>query len=113
VAKKICGGTKITKQRVSVKHIPQRTCVACRNVRSQHELMRLVRTSDGSVAVDVSGKKAGRGAYLCQARECWEIVLKGDRLGHALRTTVTQGNREQLDRYGENFCKGSVGDKSQ
>ncbi len=84
------------------KHIPQRTCVACRKVRPKRELIRLVRISDGSVEVDTSGKKAGRGAYLCL--ECWEIGLKGSQLKHALRTTLTQDNREQLFRAAEKLC---------
>ena len=81
------------------KHIPQRTCVACRKIKPKRELIRLVRISDGSVEVDTSGKKAGRGAYLCP--ECWEIGLKGSQLKHALRTTLTQDNREQLIRAAE------------
>lgn len=83
------------------KRIPQRTCVACRKVNAKRELIRLVRISDGSVEVDTSGKKAGRGAYLCRTRECWEFGLKGGRLEHTLRTTLTQDNREQLIRHGE------------
>ncbi len=55
--------------------------------------------SDESVEVDINGKKTGRGAYLCPAQECWEIGLKGGRLEHALRTTLTQDNREQLIKY--------------
>ena len=62
--------------------------------------------SDGSVEVDVSGKKAGRGAYLCRARECWEAGLKGSRLEHALRFTLTQGNRAQLIEYGKSLLQG-------
>ena len=91
---------------ITLKHIPQRTCVACRQEKSKRELVRLVRVSDGRVEVDVSGKKAGRGAYLCRTRECWQIGLKGNRLAHALRTTLTQDNREQLVRYGEGLGKG-------
>ena len=94
----------ISPRPVSVKHIPQRTCVACRKVRTKRELIRLVRVSDGSVEVDTGGKKAGRGAYLCGVRECWEIGLKGDRLEHVLRTTLTQDNREQLIRAAEKLC---------
>jgi len=63
----------------------------------------LVRISDGSVDVDTSGKRAGRGAYLCGARECWEVGLKGGRLEHALRISLTQDNRERLVRYGKDF----------
>jgi len=83
------------------KHIPQRTCVACRKVNAKRELVRLVRNFDGSVEVDTSGKKAGRGAYLCRAQDCWEIGLEGGRLEHTLRTTLTQDNREQLVKQGE------------
>ncbi len=84
-------------------HLPQRTCVACRGVNTKRELVRLVRVADGSVDIDIGGKKAGRGAYLCRAWECWEIGLKGNRLEHALRTTLTQDNREQLIKHGEDI----------
>ncbi|MDH5696681.1 MAG: YlxR family protein, partial [Dehalococcoidia bacterium] len=80
----------------SVKHIPQRTCVACRKVKAKQELIRVVRIFDGSVEVDTSGKKAGRGAYLCRTLECWETGVKSGRIEHTLRTTLTPDNREQL-----------------
>ena len=89
----------------SIKHIPLRTCVACRKVKAKQELIRLVRTPDNSVEVDTSGKKAGRGAYLCRAQECWELGFKGGRLGHTLRTKLTQDNRESLIRFGNEFFK--------
>ena len=89
----------------SVKHVPQRTCVACREIRVKQELVRLVRISDESVEVDIGGKKAGRGAYLCRAQECWETGLKGGRLEHSLRTTLTQENREELVRFGKDFLQ--------
>ena len=89
----------------TVKHLPQRTCVACREIRAKQELIRLVRISDESVEVDIGGKKAGRGAYLCRAQECWETGLKGGRLEHSLRTTLTQDNREQLIKFGEDLLK--------
>ena len=71
----------------------------------EQELFRLVRTSGESVEVDIGGKKAGRGVYLCLAQECWEIGLKGGRLEHSLRTTLTQDNREQLIRFGKDLFK--------
>jgi len=83
--------------------------VACRKVKAKQELIRLVHVSDGSVEVDTSGKKAGRGAYLCRSQGCWEVGLRGNQLGHVLRTTLTQDNREQLSNYGEKtFCKESI-----
>jgi len=62
-----------------------------------------VRISNGSVEVDTSGKKAGRGAYLCQTPECWETGLKSGRLEYTLRITLTQENREQLIKYGKDL----------
>ncbi len=90
-----------------VKHIAQRTCLACRKIRAKQELIRVVRISDASVEVDIGGKKAGRGAYLCPAQECWEIGLKGGRLEHSLRTTLTQDNRERLIRLGKDLLSDS------
>ena len=71
----------------------------------KQELIRLVRISDESVEVDISGKKAGRGAYLCPSQECWKFGLKGSQLEHSLKTTLTQDNREQLIRFGKDLFK--------
>ncbi len=94
-----------------VKHIPQRTCVACRKIKVKGELIRVVRISDGSVEVDAGSKKAGRGAYLCQTQECWGIGLKGGRLERSLRATLTRDNREQLIRFGKDFLEEWVSGK--
>ena len=68
---------KVTKKPVQrVKHVPQRTCVGCREVLPKRQMVRIVRTADG-VQVDPTGKLAGRGAYLHDRRECWERGLKG------------------------------------
>jgi predicted RNA-binding protein YlxR (DUF448 family) len=77
--------------------------VACHRISAKRELIRLVCISDGSVEVDTGGKKAGRGAYLCRTEECWKIGLKGGHLEHTLRTTITQDNREQLAKQGEDL----------
>ena len=70
--------------------------MTCRQVRAKRELIRLVRNFDGSVEIDTSGKKAGRGAYLCPSPECWEVGLKEKRLEHTLHATITQNNLEKL-----------------
>lgn len=67
------------------KHIPQRTCVGCRQVQAKREMIRIVRTPEGRVEIDPTGKKSGRGAYLHPRRACWERALKDGRLEHALR----------------------------
>ncbi len=78
------------------KHSPQRTCVVCRTVRAKRELTRLVATPDEGVLVDPTGKRAGRGAYLCEQPACWERALKTDVLNRALRTALSEGERERL-----------------
>lgn len=82
-------------------YIPQRTCVACRQVRPKRELIRLVRINNGGIEVDTSGKQLGRGAYLCKNLECWEAGLRGKRLDYTLRTNITEENRGRLVRYGK------------
>ena len=67
------------------RHVPQRTCVACRQAGAKRELVRIVRTVDGSVLVDPTGKKSGRGAYLCSQPDCWNIALRRGMLPRALR----------------------------
>ena len=77
--------------------------MACREVKTKPELIRLVCNLSGNVEIDTGSKRAGRGAYLCRARKCWEIGLKGGQLEYALRTTLTQDNREQLIKYGKDL----------
>jgi predicted RNA-binding protein YlxR (DUF448 family) len=81
------------------KHVPRRTCIACRAVRSKRELVRVVRTPEGSVVVDETGKRNGRGAYLCRQRDCWESALARNHLERALKTTLTAEARAELREY--------------
>ena len=83
------------------RHIPQRSCVGCGEVKPKRELVRLVRVSGGAVEVDIAGKKAGRGAYLCPSSPCWQAGLEKKRLEYVLRTTITEDNRKHLIKYGE------------
>lgn len=70
------------------KHIPQRTCFICRQERGKRELVRIVRIPAGAVQADPTGKMAGRGAYLCKSRSCWDVPGFAQRLGAALKTTI-------------------------
>ncbi len=89
---------KVSKKPVQrVKHVPQRTCVGCREILPKRKMIRLVRTTEG-VQVDPTSKLAGRGAYLHDRRECWERALKGA-LAHALKTTLTVDDRTRLEEY--------------
>ena len=76
------------------RHIPQRTCVGCRQVLPKRSLIRVVRAPEG-VLVEPTGKANGRGAYLHDQRSCWMTGLKGP-LAHALKTELTAQDRERL-----------------
>lgn len=88
MAQKARGGMK-------PKHVPQRTCIACRQTAGKRALLRLVRTEQG-VEIDPTGKKAGRGAYLHPYQVCWRAVLRGGRIDQALRTRMSEENRQTL-----------------
>jgi uncharacterized protein len=81
------------------KHVPLRTCVACRDTKPKRELLRVVRTPDGHVVIDATGKKSGRGAYLCANFSCWEIALKKKRLEQEFEITLPDDDRAALDAY--------------
>lgn len=81
------------------KHTPERTCIACRQTKPKWELIRIVHTPKGDIAIDEKGKSAGRGAYLCKRKECWESALmrdRKDRLGRALKTEISLEGRMAL-----------------
>ncbi len=81
------------------KHVPQRTCVACKQVRPKRELIRIVRTPDGHVLLDETGKKSGRGAYLCAKRSCWEPAVRKGKLEHEFEVTLSPEDRAALEAY--------------
>ena len=81
------------------KRIPERTCVGCRAQQVKRELVRIVRSTDGRVEVDPTGKKSGRGAYLHRSKECWRLGLQRDALEHALKVRPSADDRAALERY--------------
>lgn len=87
------------------KPVAQRTCIACRKIKAKRELVRLVRTPEGSIEIDAQGKKAGRGVYLCPSWGCWEAGLKR-KLEHSLQSSLTQENRERLIREAKELFEG-------
>lgn len=71
------------------KHVPLRLCLGCQEMKPKKELVRVVRSPDGEIDVDPTGKKSGRGAYICPSLECLELALKGKRLERALEVPIT------------------------
>lgn len=83
------------------KHIPIRTCVVCGTSRPKRELIRIVRTPEGKVELDLTGKKPGRGAYLCPQASCWDLKVAIPRLQRSLRAPIDDAVRAALAEYAE------------
>ncbi|MBC7075062.1 MAG: YlxR family protein [Syntrophomonadaceae bacterium] len=75
---------------VRKRKIPQRMCVGCKEMKAKKELIRIVRTPEGSIAVDSTGKKSGRGAYICPELECFHQAVKSKRLEKALQQKIPE-----------------------
>jgi len=95
--------------KMRLRHIPQRTCVACRRTSAKRELVRIVRTPEGSVEVDPTGKRSGRGAYLCPTPDCWRLAVQKGRLDRALKTSVSARDKEALLQYAQSLEPGAEG----
>jgi predicted RNA-binding protein YlxR (DUF448 family) len=70
--------------------------VICRSVHDKRDLVRLVRTPEGLLVIDKTGKQNGRGAYLCRQQSCWEAALKGRQLAKALKMEIGERERQVL-----------------
>lgn len=79
------------------KKIPLRRCIGCMQSFSKKELVRIVRTPDGSISLDVTGKKSGRGAYICKKTECLNKARKAKRLEKNLECNVPTEMYERLE----------------
>lgn len=73
---------------MKTKKTPMRMCLGCREMKPKLELMRVVRTPDGSMVLDKTGKVSGRGAYLCKNEECFKKSVKSKALSRALEVQV-------------------------
>ena len=73
-----------------MKKQPQRTCMGCNEKKDKKELIRIVKSSDGEISIDKTGKKDGRGAYICNNEECLKKVVKSKRLEKVFETPITE-----------------------
>lgn len=84
-----------------MKKVPMRQCVGCHNMVSKREMIRVIKTSDGQIMLDVTGKKNGRGAYICNSRECLEKAIKSRSLERSLKAAIPSeiydSLKEELD----------------
>lgn len=92
------------------KHVPERTCVACRKILPKQSLVRLVKTDEG-LQLDEKGKIAGRGAYLHNIRECWKTALENHSLEKSLRMTLTEEDKANFEKWMNNLPESSNSEK--
>ena len=87
---------------VKPKKIPMRMCVGCRQMKPKKELLRVVRSPEGEVSLDSTGKKPGRGAYCCFSADCLKRALKQGQLDRQLEVKLTpevnQGLTDTMNR---------------
>jgi len=78
------------------KKIPMRMCIGCKEMKPKKELTRIVRTTEGNIVIDPTGKKSGRGAYICKNEQCIKTSINENRLSKALDFQVTKEMAQKL-----------------
>lgn len=80
------------------KKIPMRKCVGCGEMKPKKELMRILRTDENEFLVDVTGKKNGRGAYVCRSLECFQKAVKSKGLERSFKQSIPHDVYEKLEK---------------
>ncbi|MCI8859694.1 MAG: YlxR family protein [Lachnospiraceae bacterium] len=88
------------------KKIPMRQCVGCQEMKSKKELLRIIKTAENEILLDITGKKNGRGAYLCPNGECLARAVKTKGLERSLKTAIPKEVIENLTKEMEVVAKG-------
>ncbi|MBP5158875.1 MAG: YlxR family protein [Lachnospiraceae bacterium] len=90
---------------MNTRKIPLRKCTGCGEMRPKKEMLRIVRTTEGEFETDLTGKKNGRGAYICRDRACLELAAKNKGLERSFKMTIPKEIYEKL-KGDEAFEKG-------
>ncbi len=78
------------------KKMPMRKCTGCQEMKNKKEMMRILKTPEGEIVIDLTGRKNGRGAYLCFSKECFEKAIKNKGLERSLKTNIPPSVYENL-----------------
>ncbi len=90
---------------VQGKRVPLRKCTGCQEMKNKKDMMRILKTPEGEIVLDVTGRKNGRGAYLCRSLDCFEKAVKGRGLERSLKAKVPEETYESLKKEIEAFEK--------
>ena len=86
--------------------IPMRQCIGCREMKNKKEMMRILKTPENEILLDTTGRKNGRGAYLCFSRDCLEKAMKSKGLERSLKTAIPKEVYENLEKEFEEIKHG-------
>lgn len=78
------------------KKVPLRQCVGCGEMKNKKEMMRVIKTSEGEILLDTTGRKNGRGAYLCKQKECLEKAIKTKGLDRSFKMSIEKSVYDSL-----------------
>ncbi len=87
---------------MAVKKIPLRKCTGCGEMKEKRELVRVVRSPQGEISLDLTGKKPGRGAYICKDKECLRLCRKAKRIERSLECTISPEIYDSMEKEIEN-----------
>lgn len=79
------------------KKVPMRQCTGCREMKSKREMIRVIRTAENEICIDATGRKNGRGAYICQSMQCLKQAIKSRGLERSLKTAIPDLVYQQLE----------------
>ena len=82
---------------MGAKKIPMRMCTGCREMKQKRELIRIVKTPEGEVRLDMTGKLNGRGAYICKSPDCFKKARKSGALSRAFGTEIPEEIYEKIE----------------
>ena len=83
---------------MSMKKVPLRQCVGCQEMKSKKEMIRVIKTAEDEIMLDATGRKNGRGAYLCPSMECLKKAVKGKGLERSFKMAIPKEVYETLEK---------------
>ena len=90
----------------TVRKVPMRQCIGCQEMKSKKEMMRILRTTENEIVLDTTGRKNGRGAYLCKNPECLRKAIKSRGLERSFKMAIPQEVYDRLEKVMEGLAEG-------
>lgn len=83
---------------MTARKVPMRQCIGCREMKEKNSMIRVIRTPEGEICMDATGKKNGRGAYLCRSAECFHKAVKTNALSRSFQMHIPGEVYERLEK---------------